>query len=60
VFVGPDDGLDPVAEAEFCQDPTEVDLHGAPGEERPRGDLEVGGDPGEVEEYLGRHPTGDE
>ena len=29
-FVGQDDGLDPVAQAELGQDPADVDLHGAP------------------------------
>src|SRR5580700_11412014 len=49
-FVGEDDGLDAVAEAELGQDAADVDLHGALGQEQAGGDLAVGhagGDAGE-------------
>jgi hypothetical protein len=40
-LVGEDDGLDPVTQAEFRENPGDMSLHGGIGEHEPPGDVAV-------------------
>jgi hypothetical protein len=51
-FVGEDDGLDAVAQAQFGQDPADMDLHGALGQEQAGRDLAVGQAGGDAAEDV--------
>ena len=51
-LVGDDDGLGPISEAEFCQDPPHVGLDGLLGHNQADGDLSVGQSTGDRYQYF--------